>query len=99
MRREAARGSCKSLILRKNIVGPIAASYRREQPAQGAAPAGVPARAWPCHAAGRPPEPSMLIDFLTSALVTLLVTVDPPGLAPISLGITPGMSGPERNQV
>jgi multiple antibiotic resistance protein len=41
----------------------------------------------------------MLIDFLTSALVTLLVTVDPPGLAPIFLGITPGMSGPERNQV
>ena len=41
----------------------------------------------------------MLIDFLTSALVTLLVTVDPPGLAPIFLGITPGMSAPERNQV
>ena len=41
----------------------------------------------------------MLIDFLTSALVTLLVTVDPPGLAPIFLGITPGMSATERKQV
>ena len=41
----------------------------------------------------------MLIDFLTSALVTLLVTLDPPGLAPIFLGITPGMSEAERNQV
>ncbi|MCP8940302.1 MarC family protein [Alsobacter sp. SYSU M60028] len=41
----------------------------------------------------------MPIDFLASALVTLLVTVDPPGLAPLFLGITPGMSTAERRQV
>jgi multiple antibiotic resistance protein len=41
----------------------------------------------------------MLADYLTSALVTLLVTVDPPGLAPIFLGITPGMSDESRRQV
>jgi multiple antibiotic resistance protein len=41
----------------------------------------------------------MLADYLTSALVTLLVTVDPPGLAPIFLGITPGMSDEARRQV
>lgn len=41
----------------------------------------------------------MALDYLTSALVTLLVTVDPPGLAPIFLGITPGMSIAERRQV
>jgi multiple antibiotic resistance protein len=40
-----------------------------------------------------------VLDYLTSALVTLLVTVDPPGLAPIFLGITPGMDGAERKQV
>ncbi|MHB2166277.1 MarC family protein [Alsobacter sp. R-9] len=41
----------------------------------------------------------MLTDYLTSALVTLMVTVDPPGLAPIFLGITPGMSDDARRQV
>jgi multiple antibiotic resistance protein len=41
----------------------------------------------------------MLLDFLASALVTLLVTVDPPGLAPIFLGITPGMDAQARRQV
>jgi multiple antibiotic resistance protein len=40
-----------------------------------------------------------VLDYLTSALVTLLVTVDPPGLAPIFLGITPGMDAAERKQV
>jgi len=40
-----------------------------------------------------------MIDYFTSALVTLLVTVDPPGLAPLFLGVTPGMSGAERRQV
>src|SRR5689334_9250596 len=42
---------------------------------------------------------AMLSEYLTSALVTLLVTVDPPGLAPIFLGITPGMSAQARRQV
>jgi multiple antibiotic resistance protein len=40
-----------------------------------------------------------VLDFLASALVTLLVTVDPPGLAPIFLGITPGMDEAARRQV
>lgn len=40
-----------------------------------------------------------MFDYFTSALVTLLVTVDPPGLAPLFLGVTPGMSGSERRQV
>lgn len=40
-----------------------------------------------------------MLDYLASALVTLLVTVDPPGLAPIFLGITPGMDQAERRQV
>lgn len=41
----------------------------------------------------------MLADFITSALVTLLVTLDPPGLAPIFLSLTGGMSAAERRQV
>ncbi len=41
----------------------------------------------------------MPIDFITSALVTLLVTLDPPGLAPIFLSLTQGMSVAERRQV
>ncbi len=40
-----------------------------------------------------------MLEYLTSALVTLLVTLDPPGLAPIFLGITPGMDETERRQV
>lgn len=41
----------------------------------------------------------MLSDFVTSALVTLLVTLDPPGLAPIFLSLTRGMTDAERRQV
>ncbi len=41
----------------------------------------------------------MLFDFVKSALVTLLVTVDPPGLAPIFLGVTHGMTAGQRRQV
>lgn len=41
----------------------------------------------------------MMLEFFTSALVTLLVTVDPPGLAPLFLGVTRGMSDAERRQV
>jgi multiple antibiotic resistance protein len=41
----------------------------------------------------------MSVEFLTSALVTLLVTLDPPGLAPIFLSLTRGMSAAERRQV
>jgi multiple antibiotic resistance protein len=40
-----------------------------------------------------------MLDYLAAALVTLLVTVDPPGLAPIFLGVTPGMTSEERRQV
>jgi multiple antibiotic resistance protein len=34
-----------------------------------------------------------------SAFVTLFVTIDPPGLAPLFLGITAGMSRAERSQI
>ena len=38
-------------------------------------------------------------DSLFNAFVTLLVTIDPPGLAPLFLAITRGMSRDERRQV
>ena len=38
-------------------------------------------------------------DSLFNAFVTLLVTIDPPGLAPIFLALTTGMSRAERGQV
>ena len=41
----------------------------------------------------------MPVNFLVSALVTLLVVVDPVGLAPTFLGITQGMPGAARAQV
>ncbi len=41
----------------------------------------------------------MPFDQLTSALVTLLVTLDPIALAPVFLSLTQGMSSSERNQV
>ena len=41
----------------------------------------------------------MLSDYLSSALVTLLVTLDPPALAPIFISLTRGMTASERRQV
>lgn len=41
----------------------------------------------------------MFIEFATAALVTMLVTLDPPGLAPIFLSLTRGMTNDERRQV
>ena len=38
-------------------------------------------------------------DFLISAIVTLLVTLDPPGLAPIFVSLTYGMNSAERKRV
>ncbi len=38
-------------------------------------------------------------DMLLNALVTLLVTIDPPGLAPLFLGLTRGMARHERGEV
>jgi multiple antibiotic resistance protein len=40
-----------------------------------------------------------LLDFLKTAFATLLVTLDPPGLAPIFIGLTAGMSRGEKRQV
>src|SRR4029078_453945 len=34
-----------------------------------------------------------------NAFVTILVTIDPPGLAPLFLAVTPGMNREERKQV
>lgn len=41
----------------------------------------------------------MWLEFASSALITLLVTIDPPGLAPIFLSLTRGMTAAERRQV
>jgi multiple antibiotic resistance protein len=41
----------------------------------------------------------MALNFVVSALVTLLVVVDPIGLAPTFIGITEGMSGSLRHRV
>src|SRR5262245_58176643 len=38
-------------------------------------------------------------DTLISAFTTLLVTVDPPGLAPLFIGLTTGMNRAQRHQV
>ncbi len=38
------------------------------------------------------------LDHLSNALVTLLVTIDPPGLAPLFLALTRGMSAVQRRQ-
>jgi multiple antibiotic resistance protein len=38
------------------------------------------------------------LEALLNAFTTLLVTTDPPGLAPIFLGLTMGMTGPQRRQ-
>ena len=41
----------------------------------------------------------MLFDYISSALVTLLVTLDPPALAPIFISLTRGMNAGERKRV
>ncbi|RDI60067.1 MarC family protein [Microvirga subterranea] len=41
----------------------------------------------------------MLLDYISAALVTLLVTLDPPALAPIFVSLTRGMTGDERRRV
>lgn len=38
-------------------------------------------------------------DVIIAAVVTLLVTIDPPGLAPLFLAVTRGMDRQQRNQV
>ena len=41
----------------------------------------------------------MLFDFVSAALVTLLVTLDPPALAPMFISLTRGMNAEERRRV
>ena len=41
----------------------------------------------------------MNFDLLLNAFVTLFVTIDPPGLAAVSLGLTVGMNSKQRRQV
>ena len=41
----------------------------------------------------------MPVDYLKTAFVTLLVTLDPPGLAPVFVGLTLGMSSAARREV
>jgi len=41
----------------------------------------------------------MAFEFLKTALVTLLVTLDPPGLAPVFIGLTLGMTGAAKREV
>ena len=41
----------------------------------------------------------MALDFLKTALVTLLVTLDPPGLAPLFIGLTLGMTTAAKREV
>lgn len=42
---------------------------------------------------------AMINDFVISALVTLIVTMDPPGLAPIFTSLTPGMDARTRRRI
>ena len=41
----------------------------------------------------------MLLDFLKTAFVTMLVTLDPPGLAPVFIGLTLGMTKAAQREV
>ena len=41
----------------------------------------------------------MLLDFLKTAFVTILVTLDPPGLAPVFIGLTLGMTRAAKREV
>jgi multiple antibiotic resistance protein len=41
----------------------------------------------------------MLLDFLKTAFVTMLVTLDPPGLAPVFIGLTLGMTRAAQREV
>ncbi len=41
----------------------------------------------------------MALEFLKTALVTLLVTLDPPGLAPLFIGLTLGMTKAAKREV
>src|SRR5947208_13215678 len=43
--------------------------------------------------------PAVPLEYLVSALVTLLIVVDPVGLAPTFLAVTQGMSAAHRRQV
>src|SRR5258708_31264390 len=44
-------------------------------------------------------NPAMPLDYLVSALVTLLVVVDPVGLTPTFLAVTQGLPAPARQRI
>ena len=41
----------------------------------------------------------MPLDYLKTALATLFVTIDPPGLAPVFVGLTLGLSGAAKREI
>jgi multiple antibiotic resistance protein len=76
------------------MAGKIARMQRRHLPENGTGT--VAAITLACRG-GDQPVPSF--DNIFNAFVTILVTIDPPGLAPLFLAVTRGMNRDERRQV
>ena len=61
--------------------------------------AGVVLEILPCESARRRRGRRAMLDFLKTAFVTMLVTLDPPGLAPVFIGLTLGMTKTAQREV